>query len=272
MALQESPHSVSECIYQLSPPTSRTFNVEHEQNHSNHLKCCGFLHLIAMTLRQNRLCLSIDQGNGTSQGLLSEDRHHDETDPLIPSSPTTPSKPSGRLVFKVAAAMFSFCVLGLLNSTIGVILPHLEIHYNLSDAQVSFVFIAWPIGYVLAASFNDAIHIKLGQRGIALIGSLTHIIFAIGSAAHPSFPWFLLFIAFGFFGCGILDGSMCAWAGALERASMVTGFLHGSYSVGAALSPVLVDALVSDGSRPWYTWYYVMVSAALMMISPLFSY
>lgn len=202
----------------------------------------------------------MDRGNGTSQGLLSPDPEHDETQRLLPNPPTVTSKSQGLLIFKVAAAMFSFFVLGLITSTIGVILPHLERHYDLSDAQVSFVFIAWPIGYVLAASFNDTIHIKLGQRGIALIGPLAHILFAIGSAAHPPFFWFLLFIAVGFFGAGILDGSMCAWAGALERASTVTGFLHGSFSVGAALSPLVVDALVSGGARPWYTWYYVMVS------------
>lgn len=220
-----------------------------------------------MALRRQEPYLSTDYGSGTLQGhsppSLGQNHDRDETQHLLPSPQATTSSTKRLSVFKVAAAMFSFCVLGLITSTIGVILPHLEIYYDLSDAEVSFVFIAWPVGYICAASLNDIIHIKLGQRGIAVVGSVTHIVFAIGSAAHPPFHWLLVFIAAGFFGAGILDGSMCAWAGALDRASMVTGFLHGSFSIGAALSPILVDALVSNDTRPWYTWFYVMVSGRL---------
>lgn len=240
-----------------------------------------------MQWRRHRASLDSDHGRRASpvptRGFEDDDSDDDaiarnETRHLLPSRLSSSStrtrtanqqqqqlpQPQGPLAFKVASVMFSFCVLGLVTSTIGAILPHLEAHYYLSDAQVSFVFIAWPIGYVLAASLNDVIHIRLGQRGIAIIGSLAHIVAAAGCAAHPSFHWFLLFVAATFFGAGILDGSMCAWAGALERASTVTGFLHGSYSVGAALSPLLIDALVSESaSRPWYTWYYVLVSTLL---------
>lgn len=208
----------------------------------------------------------MDQDNDTPPGLLSASPGNealDETQSLLPSSPVKTQQSRGGFIFKVLATMFSFCVLGLYTSTTGVILPHLEKHYGLSDGQVSFIFLASPVGYIFAAQLNDVIHSRLGQRGIALIGPLSHLIFTAGASAHPSFPWFLFFMTIGTFGIGVLDGSWCAWAGALERASTISGFLHGSYSVGAAAGPLLADTLISD-TRPWFTWYYVLFGAALL--------
>ena len=208
-----------------------------------------------------------DDHHGTSHRPLPDDnitsRDVDESQSLLPPEDDTRRPEEGNLPVKIAAAMFSFVVLGLYTSSIGVILPHLETHYGLSDGQVSFTFLAWPVGYILAAQLNDTIHSKFGQRGIAIIGPLTHVVFAVGASAHPPFILFLLFVAVGSFGAGLIDGSWCAWAGAMERASLVSGFLHGSFSVGAAAGPLLADALISPGKRPWYTWYYVLVSVDL---------
>jgi fucose permease len=226
-------------------------------------------------------CILLAMASGTVTPLLSPDEDGDHRDTLhrpvpdddsprdvhetqsllSPPDDTRGLVDDGNSVIKVAAAMFSFVVLGLYTSSIGVILPHLETHYGLSDGQVSFTFLAWPIGYVLAAQLNDVLHSRFGQRGIAIIGPLTHVIFALGASAHPPFILFLVFIAVGAFGAGLLDGSWCAWAGAMERASLVSGFLHGSFSVGAATGPLLADALIVPGKRPWYTWYYVLVCA-----------
>ncbi|KAI1466707.1 MFS general substrate transporter [Daldinia caldariorum] len=175
-----------------------------------------------------------------------------------------PGSRSSLLLLRIAAAMFSFVVLGMMVSTLGVMVPQFESYYGLTDFHVSFVFLVWPVGYLVAAYLNDVIHVRFGQRGIAAIGPLFHLIFTVAAAFRPPFPVLLVALAIGSLGTGILDGSFCAWAGGMENANIVQGFLHGSYSAGAALGPFLAGTMLSVGSMPWYAWYYVLLGASVL--------
>ncbi|OTB06714.1 hypothetical protein M426DRAFT_72182 [Hypoxylon sp. CI-4A] len=160
--------------------------------------------------------------------------------------------------------MYSFAVLGMLVSTLGVMVPQFEAHYGLSDLHVSFVFLVWPIGYVAAACLNSGIHERLGQRGVAVLGPVFHVLMAAAAALHPPFPLLLVALAVGSLGTAILDGSFCAWAGGMENANVVQGFLHGSYSAGAALGPFLAGTMLSVGHAPWYAWYGFLLGASIL--------
>ncbi|KAB5542547.1 major facilitator superfamily domain-containing protein [Coniochaeta sp. 2T2.1] len=166
--------------------------------------------------------------------------------------------------------MASFFILGLFTSTIGVVLPYLESYYSLTDTQVSTIFLVAPVGYILASSLTSLVHLRLGQRGIAVIGPLFQIVFAAGAAANPPFPLLLVAVACGNFGAGLLDASWCAWAAGRENANAVSGLLHGSYSAGAAVGPFVAGALLAGG-RPWYHWYYVLLTFSLLelLVLPL---
>lgn len=133
-------------------------------------------------------------------------------------------------------------------------------YYALSDLRVSFIFLVGPIGYVIAAQSNELVHTKLGQRGISLLGPIFHIVAAGAIAVHP--PYYITLVAFAAvaLGTGLLDGSWCAWAGSMSKANTVSGLLHGSFSVGAAAGPLLASTMMTAGHRPWYEWYYVLVS------------
>lgn len=163
---------------------------------------------------------------------------------------------------KIFATMVSFVTLGLYTSSIGVMLPALSTHYDLNDLNVSFIFLAVPLGYVLAASANPIVHSRLGQRGIALIGPLLHVASAIIIALHPDFGILLVAFAIMSMGTGLLDGSWCTYAAAMENAGFVSGLLHGSFSVGASLGPFCAGALIEKGVV-WWKWYYALVSCAL---------
>ncbi|KAF3056498.1 Bypass of stop codon protein 6 [Daldinia childiae] len=185
------------------------------------------------------------------------------------SAQRSPSKwttilPPGSLLLRITASMFSFVVLGTMVSTLGVMVPQFEDYYELTDLGVSFVFLVWPVGYVAAAYLNSAVHLRFGQRGIAALGPLFHVIFTAAAAFHPSFPVLLVALAVGSLGTGILDGSFCAWAGGMENANVVQGFLHGSFSAGAAMGPFLAGTMLSVGDLPWYTWYYVLLGASIL--------
>jgi fucose permease len=186
------------------------------------------------------------------------DEHANSTESTQPIQSRTFSKSNMRLSFKIGAAMVSFSTLGLFNSSIGAVLPLISHHYTLTDLHVSLLFLAGPIGYIVAAQFSDPIHYRFGQRGIALIGPSLQIIATALIALHPRFGWVLVTFGVQGLGTGLLDGSWCAWAGSMEKANTISGMLHGSYSVGGAAGPFLVTLITARG-WPWYLWYGVLV-------------
>ncbi|CAG9949383.1 unnamed protein product, partial [Clonostachys rosea f. rosea IK726] len=94
----------------------------------------------------------------------------------------------GRLVF----AFLSFIIAGMNDGAVGALIPYLEEYYNLSYTTVSLVFLTPFVGYSLAAFTNATIHMKWGQRGIAFIAPICHIITYAVLAIHP--PWPVLII------------------------------------------------------------------------------
>lgn len=190
-------------------------------------------------------------------GTETQRRASDLSKPAA-GAPADLRRSTNRLL-QIAAAMFCFIVLGMLVSTLGVMVPQFEAYYHLTDLRVSAIFLVWPIGYVVASYLNGRIHSRFGRRGIAAVGPLFHVVLAMVAALHPPFPVLLTAMAVGSLGTGVLDGPLCAWAGAMENANVVQGFLHGSYSAGAALGPFLAGTMLEVGKIPWYGWYYVLV-------------
>ncbi|KAF5852376.1 hypothetical protein GGP41_007798 [Bipolaris sorokiniana] len=206
---------------------------------------------------------------------MAHQSRSDENSPLLGDNSRTfvtpdqgasqeePETMNMRLIFKIAAAMYSFATLGLFNSSIGAVLPLLSQHYNLSDIQVSSIFLAGPIGYVLAAQFSDAVHYRFGQRGIAFVGPILQVLATATVAVHPGFGLILVAFAFQGLGTGLLDGSWCAWAGSMKKANTISGLLHGSYSVGGALGPLLLTMLTAKHQH-WWTWYSILAGACAL--------
>ncbi|KAL6704804.1 hypothetical protein ACN47E_007608 [Coniothyrium glycines] len=188
---------------------------------------------------------------------------HSENSPLL-----NDDKMDLPLAFKIAAAMLSFVTLGLFNSSIGAVLPLLSRHYNLSDVHVSSIFLAGPIGYIIAAQCSDSVHYRFGQRGIAVLGPALQIIATTLAASHLNFAAILTAFAIQGLGTGLLDGSWCAWAGSMAKANTISGLLHGSYSVGGAIGPFFVTILATR-HQPWWTWYYVLAGTSFLSLLAL---
>ncbi|TDZ32956.1 Bypass of stop codon protein 6 [Colletotrichum spinosum] len=167
------------------------------------------------------------------------------------------------MTWRIIASAFSFVVAGLFTSTTGVVIPHLQEYYHLSDIHVSAIFLVTPIGYVLASRLNDRVHNKFGQRGIAIASPLCQLIYAAVACFRPPFPLFLVGVAIGSFGIGLIDGSWCAWVAGLPKANTLSGLLHGSFSTGAAICPYLAGIMLSESGSLWYRWYFVLAASSV---------
>jgi fucose permease len=124
---------------------------------------------------------------------------------------------------------------------------------------VSLVFLSPFVGYVLSAALNNYIHLKFGQRGVAVIGPLCHLVSYVIFAVHPPYPVLVVIFMLAGFGNGLEDAGYNAWIGNMANANEVLGFLHGFYGLGATLSPLIATSMIAGAGLSWYYFYYVMV-------------
>ena len=140
------------------------------------------------------------------------------------------------------------------------LISQLERYYNLTYTVVSLVFLSPFLGYAVAAGLNNTVHQKFGQRGIAIIAGICHVITYVTFSLHPPWPLVVVFMIFAGFGNGLADAAWCAWTGNFVSAIKLHGFLLRFYSLGATISPLIATSMITKANLPWYYWYYVMVS------------
>ena len=135
----------------------------------------------------------------------------------------------------------------------------MESYYNLSYTVVSLIFLSPFLGYTVAAFSVSTIHMKLGQRGIAVLAPLCHMIPYIVISLHPPYPVLVVLYIFIGYGNGLEDAGWCAWVGNMTNANRLQGFMHAFYAGGATLSPYIATAMITKAGLQWYQFYYIMV-------------
>ncbi|TKA33749.1 hypothetical protein B0A50_00585 [Salinomyces thailandicus] len=206
---------------------------------------------------------------------ISSDSHKDDhggdfdRNETLPS-PTTATEPietwrspSGNM-YKLFATFWAFTIMGMNDATYGAIIPYLETYYDLSYIVVSLIFLSPFVGYNLAAVLNNTVHLKHGQRGVAFIGPVCHLIAYIVIALHPPYPVLVVVFVLAGLGNGIEDSGWNAWIGAMANANELLGFLHGFYGAGATVAPTIATTMIAEGGLPWYYWYYCMIGFAFI--------
>ncbi|RSM14125.1 hypothetical protein CDV31_005587 [Fusarium ambrosium] len=153
----------------------------------------------------------------------------------------------------------SFLIMGMNDGCLGALLPYIETYYAIDYTTVSTLFVVPFAGYIVAALVNNWIHYTVGQRGAAFIGPITRLLAYLPMALHPSFPVLPCVMMFTGFGNGVQDSAYNAWIGNMHHANELLGFLHGSYGVGATISPLIASAMITEAHLEWYTFFYIMI-------------
>ncbi|KAK6064816.1 major facilitator superfamily transporter [Seiridium cupressi] len=165
--------------------------------------------------------------------------------------------------YRFIVTNYSFIVMGMNDACVGALIPYIETYYDISYTLVSLLFLSSFVGYFVAAMSNNLVHHHLGQRGVAVIAPLSRLIGYIPMCLHPPFAALPPIMMFPGLGNGIEDSAWNAWIGNMENANELLGFLHGSYGLGATISPLIATAMVTKGLA-WYQFYYVMIAAAAL--------
>lgn len=91
-------------------------------------------------------------------------------------------------LWRVLGTFWSFIVLGANDAAYGALIPYLEEYYSIDYLTISLVFLSPIVGYTASALTNNVIHNKFGQRGVAAIMSISHLIAYVVIALHPPYP------------------------------------------------------------------------------------
>lgn len=151
--------------------------------------------------------------------------------------------------------------MGMNDAAYGAIIPYLETYYHLSYTVVSLIFLSPLVGYNISALLNNSVHLRFGQRGVALVCPVCHLIAYIVIAVHPPYPVLVIVFMLAGFGNGLSDAAWNAWIGDMPNANEILGFLHGFYGLGATISPLIATAMITKANLLWYNWYYIMVNS-----------
>ncbi|KAG9186505.1 hypothetical protein G6011_09613 [Alternaria panax] len=220
--------------------------------------------------------VQIASSSNTGGLRLSDTKGAQESDPVenLPSPTTQAAAKLERWnhprtnFFKTSAAFWSFVVMGSNDAAYGALIPYLQEYYSLTFVVISLVFLSPLVGYTASALLNNSIHLKFGQRGVAVIAPTCHLIAYIVIAVHPPYPMLVVIFMLAGFGNGLADAAWNAWIGNMANPNEVLGFLHAFYGVGAVLSPLIATTMITKGSRlPWYTFYYVMIAMAVIELA-----
>lgn len=115
-------------------------------------------------------------------------------------------------------------------------------------------------GYLLATLFIQRILHKNGWRGITLLSSLPRLLStAVLSTGPPFYIILPTYFILGF-SIGLSDTGFCTWGSKVPFANIVQGMMHGSFSAGALLGPVLALTFTRQGFG-WYVVYRSYVRA-----------
>jgi FHS family Na+ dependent glucose MFS transporter 1 len=175
-----------------------------------------------------------------------------------PSSPTD-SAATGRSdrISKTIAYYVAFVALGLVTAALGPTLPGLADHTHTLLSQISFLFTARALGYLLGSLLGGRLYDRMPGHPVmagVLVLMASMLIFV------PLIPalW-LLTIVLLFVGAteGTLDvggNALLVWVHGREVGPFMNG-LHFFFGVGAFLSPIIIaQAVLLSGDIQWAFW------------------
>jgi fucose permease len=204
-------------------------------------------------------------GRSLNDEADSQDRNETLPSPSIASAEQVENWNSPRKnLYRFPAVLWAFAVMGMNDAAYGAIIPYLEEYYQLSYTIISLIFLSPFVGYTLAALVNNAVHMRFGQRGVAFLGPVCHLIAYVIIAVHPPYPVLIIAYMIAGLGNGIEDSGWNAWVGAMANANELLGILHGLYGAGAVVAPLIATTMIASAGLPWYYWYYVMIAAAAL--------
>ena len=186
---------------------------------------------------------------------------------------TAEAAPAGRTaqLLKTAAYYAAFVALGLANASLGPTLPGLAEQTQTRLSEISYLFTARSLGYLLAALLGGRLYDR--QPGHTLMATML-LLMAAMLALAPLVPalWLLMLIllllGIAESGLDVGGNTLLVWVHRDKVGPFMNG-MHFFFGVGAFLSPIIIaQALLLGGGITWAYWTLalLMLPAAIWLL------
>ncbi len=170
-------------------------------------------------------------------------------------------------MFLVALAYLAFFSIALPDSMLGVAWPSMRLSF---DQPTSAAGLVPPVGVaagLISTSLSGYVVGRLGVGRLLALGTLLSAA-AIGiSAASATFWQFLVSVFVLGLSAGAVDATLNAYAARTFGPRRIN-LLHASYGVGAAVSPLVVTAVLASGAS--WRWSYVIIGVLQLVLALVF--
>jgi FHS family Na+ dependent glucose MFS transporter 1 len=165
----------------------------------------------------------------------------------------------------------AFTALGLTTSALGPTLPNLAANTNSQISEVSILFSASSLGYIMGASLGGRLFDRLAGHAVMAVAVLAMV---LASLVIPLAPllWLLFIIMFTMgMGQSVVDvgaNTLLVWT---HRAGVgpYMNALHFFFGAGAFLSPIIIaQVMLLTGGITWAYWIFGLLTlpAALWLL------
>ncbi len=183
--------------------------------------------------------------------------------------PTTPAAVPAAHPLRIPSTIgyfAAFVALGLVGASLGPTLPGLADHTQSQLSQISFLFAARSLGYLLGSVVGGQLYDRIPAHPVM---AAVLILMAFFLALVPIIPWLALLI-FVLLLAGMAEGALDVGGNTVlvwlhdQDVGPYMNALHFFFGVGAFLSPIIIaQALLASGDINWAYW-----ALALLMLPP----
>ncbi|HEX6058068.1 MAG TPA: MFS transporter [Gemmatimonadaceae bacterium] len=168
----------------------------------------------------------------------------------------------------LALGYLAFVSLGLPDAVPGVAWPSVRDAFDLPQAALGAAIAAGAVASFLSGMVAGRLVDRLGIGALLAASTALAALGVAGFAAAPAFVVFLLAATIVGFGSGAVDAGLNAYAAHHFPARHMT-WLHAAYSVGAAIGPALMTAVLARGAS-WRAGYAV-IAATLALLAAAYT-
>ncbi len=183
-----------------------------------------------------------------------------------PSGPPVIPPPRPTLL---VLAYLAFISLGLPDAVLGVAWPSLRDTFALPQAGLGAVLTAATAAYFASGLLAGRLIRALGIGALLAASTASVTLGLTGYSTLPVFALFLVAACFIGFGSGAVDTGLNIYAAQHFGPRHMT-WLHAAYSVGAALGPVLMTAMLTRGAG-WRAGY-ALIAGVLGTLTLAFAF
>lgn len=175
--------------------------------------------------------------------------------------PMTSRNPPRNLWRIVSVCLLNFGN-GYLDAAPGALIPFIEKYYDISYSIVSLIWMSNAAGFIAVACLSHKIRPLLGRQKSLTLGCFFLCAMYSIVLSGTRFPVIVLAFFFGGIGMAITLAQANVFLAGLDKGSKYLSFCHGSYGVGASISPLLATLMVTHGV-PWHYAYIINLTLAL---------